>query len=62
MKKVRESQFQIVAKNRIKQDDAKENVKWSNSVKNVSHIVKRGILYDNILYAVPNLLSANKTT
>ena len=62
MNALKEAQCRIVAKNRIKQDEEKENAKLSNYVKRVAHIIKRGSSYDNILSAVANLLSATKTT
>ena len=62
MTTVKEAQFHIKAENRRKQDKVKENVKHSNSVKRAAHIIKRGRLYDHILYAVAKILSVTKTT
>ena len=59
---VKEDQCHIVDEDRRKQDEAKENEKRSNSVKIPACIFKRGRLYDNIISAAENLLSANKTT
>ena len=62
MTAVKEAQCHIVAKNRRKQDEVKENLKWSNSVKRATRIIKQVISYDNILSAVAKLLSATNTT
>ena len=40
MAPVKEAQFCIVEKNKIKQDEVRENVKQSNSVKRAAHIIK----------------------
>ena len=58
MTAVKESQCRIVAENRRKQDEVKENSKLSNSVKRSAHIIKQGSLYNNILSDVENLLSS----
>ena len=62
MTTVKEVQCRIVAENRIKQDEVKENSQQSNSVKRAACIIKQGGSYDNIISAVANLLSATNTT
>ena len=62
MTTVKKAQFRIVAKTRRNQDGVKENSKRSNAVKSSARIIKRGVLYNNILYSVENLISATKNT
>ena len=59
---VKEARCRIVYKNRRKQDKVNENSKQSNYVKISSRIIKWGSLYDNIIFAVSNLLGANNNT
>ena len=42
MTAVKEDQFHIVAENRRKQDELKENVKRSNSINRAACIIKQG--------------------
>ena len=62
MTSVKEAQCRIVAENRRKQDEVKEDVKGPNSVKRSARIINRGISYDNILSAVTNFLGSANTT
>ena len=52
---VKEAQCRIVAENRIKQYEVKENMKQYNSVKRAARIINRGISHDNIISAVAKL-------
>ena len=61
MTAVKESQYRIVAKNRREQYEVKNTIR-SDYIKRVACIIKWGSSYDNILYAVANLLIITKTT
>ena len=52
---LKEAQCRIVAENRIKQYEVKENMKQYNSVKRAARIINRGISHDNIISAVAKL-------
>ena len=51
-----------MAANRIKQYELKEDSKRSNYVKRADHIIKKGIMYDNVLSTALKFVSDTKTT
>ena len=55
------NQWHIVAKNRRKQDEVKQNSVRVHSVKKAPHTIKRGISFENIIYTVANLQGYTKT-
>ena len=55
MNPLKEYQCRIVAENRRKQYEVKENTKWSIFVKRAACIIKKGRSYDNILSSVAKL-------
>ena len=62
MTSVKEDQFRILADNRRKQDEVKQNALQANSIKNSSRIIKQGILFHKILSTVARIYSVTDTT
>ena len=56
-----EAKYLIVAKNRRKQDKAKQDTVRVDSVKSAPHIIKRGRSLENIIFTVSNLRSDTGT-
>ena len=62
MNLVLESQCCIVAENRRKQDEVKQNEVRVDYIKNQSQITKKGISFEKILPIVANIWSNTDTT
>ena len=62
MTAVKEAQWRIVDKNRIKKYEVKQNTIRANSVKMAARVINQGSSCDNILSAVENILSVTNNT